>query len=98
MHEPHIPLALLQDIRLPVAVAVVDERATTAGLRHASRKIAPLPDRAQAFVQKHERRACPLIRGFATDPFIGERVARRFHRWHAAILAALRASSASNSP
>src|SRR3954454_25259004 len=94
MHEAHLPLVVLQNVRLAVAVALVDERSAAGGLRHARREIAPLRDGAEAFVQENQRRpgAC------APDPFIRERVARRLYPWHAASLAALRASSASSSP
>src|SRR5437667_248416 len=93
VHELRIASLLLKHVRLPIAVAVVNERAAAGCLGDAGRKIPPLPDRAEAFVEKDQR---PAGAG-APNPFIGERMAGRFHRWHPPILPALRASSASSS-
>src|SRR5438552_2134031 len=79
VHESHAASGLLQHVGLPVAVAVVHERAAAEGLSHVLREVAPLPDRAETFVQEHQHRpAAPLC----PDPFILERAAGRRYARH----------------
>ena len=68
MHEAHRALLFLQDVRVAVAIAVVDQRAPAGRRGDLRREIAPLPDRAEAFVQEHQRR----LAGLLADPFVGE--------------------------
>src|SRR5688500_17527526 len=78
MHELDGAPRLLQHVGLAVAVAVVDERAGAGGGGDARREVAPLPDRAQPFVQEHQRWLAALL----AHPFVAERAARRLQKSH----------------
>ena len=83
VHEAHGALAApARTSDCAVAVAVVT-RLGSRWPRRLRREVAPLADRAEAFVQEHQRRpARPLA-----DPFVVERAAGRLHRGHEANLA-----------
>src|SRR5205085_6274703 len=74
-------LLLREHVGLPIAVAVVDQRPATGRRRDLRREVAPLPDRAEPFVQEDEHRL-----PFAY-PFISDRMARGFCKRHAMNLA-----------
>src|ERR1051325_2313637 len=80
VHEANIPARLGEHLGLAVAVAVVDEHPAAGGGGRFRRKVAPLADRAQPFVEKKQGRPGP---GVAFDPFVAERAPGRFHNRHA---------------
>ena len=79
MHKRDITARLLQYVRLPVAVAVVDQRRAAGRFRNLAGEVAPLGDRAEPLVKEHQ---CRLAALFA-DPLAGDRAARRACKRHA---------------
>ena len=84
VHEAHGAFRFREHLRLPIAIPVVNERAAAGRGRNLRREVAPLPDRAESFVEKYQRR---LAARTITRPFVSDRAARRSRERHAANVA-----------